>query len=46
MIVIKDSVEDEGVVADGFAAIDGVVAEEENAAVAEVRVDHDGVFGD
>ena len=46
MVVVEDGVEDQGVVADGFAAVDGVVAKEENTASAEVRVDDDGVFGD
>ena len=46
VVVVEDRVEDQPIVADGFAAIDGVVAEEQDVALAQMRVDHDGVFGD
>jgi hypothetical protein len=46
VLVVEDGVEDQGVGADGFTPVDGVVAEEEDVALAEVGVDDDGVFGD
>ena len=36
-------IEDQGVGSDGFAAIDGVVAEEEDVSLAKMGVDDDGV---
>jgi len=44
--VVEDGVEDQGVGADGFAAVDGIVGEEEDVAFAEMGVDDDGVLGD
>jgi len=46
VLVVEDGVEDQGVSADGFAAIDGVVGEEKHVALAQVGVDDDGVLGD
>ena len=46
VLEVEDGVEDQRVAADGFAAVDGVVAEEQHVALAEVCIDDDGVFGD
>lgn len=46
LIVVENRIENQGVVADGLAAVDRVVAEEQHAALAEMRVDYDGVLGD
>ena len=46
LLVVEDGVEDQRVIADSFAAIDGVVAEEQHIALAEMSVDDDGVLGD
>jgi hypothetical protein len=46
MVVVEDGVEDEGIGADGFAAVDGVVAEEQDVSGAEMGIDDDGVLGD
>ena len=46
VVVVHDGVEDQGVVADGFAAVDGVVGEEQDVALAEVGVYDNGVLGD
>jgi hypothetical protein len=46
MLAIQDGVEDQRVGADGFAAIDGVVAEQQHASLPQVRVHHHGVLGD
>ena len=43
--MVENRVEDQRIVADGFAAVDGVVAEEQHAALAEMRIHHHGVFG-
>src|SRR5579863_6474654 len=45
-IMIEDGVKDQGVVADGFAAIDRIAAEQQHAALAEVRIHYHGMFGD
>ena len=45
MIVVQDRVEHESVAADGFAAIDRIVREQQNVAFPEVGVNNDGPFG-
>ncbi len=46
VIVVEDRVEDQPIRSDGLAAIDGVIAEEQNIALAEMRIHHDRVLGD
>ena len=46
MVVVQDCIEDEGVGSDGLTAINGIIAEEQDVALAEVRVNNDGVFRD
>ena len=46
VVVVEDGVEDQGVGSDGFAAVDGVVGEEQYIAFAQMRIDYDGVLGD
>ncbi len=42
---VEDGVEDQGVGADGFAAIDGIVGEQQHVALAEASLDDGGTLG-
>lgn len=46
MIEIQDCVEDQWVTPYCFAAVHGVVCEQEHITVAQVRIHDDGMFGD
>lgn len=44
-VKIQDRIEYQGITGNGFSAVDGVDGEEQDIAAAQMRVDHDGLFG-
>ena len=45
MIEIQDRIEDQRVAPDGFAAVHGIVCEQQHIAVSQVRIHDDGMLG-
>jgi len=46
VLIVQNGIEDQWIGADGFAAINGIIAEEQHVALTEVSVDDDGMFSD
>ncbi len=46
VVIIQNRVEHQSISTDGFAAVDGVIAEQQHVARAQMRVHHHGMLGD
>src|SRR6202050_5847588 len=45
LLIVEDCVENQGIGADGLSPIDGIVAEQQNVPLAEVRIHDYGMLG-